>query len=345
MVMQQAYDIHPYLQQVKPNELGFIGESASMEKVYRLIRRVGKSLATVNVAGESGTGKELVAKALHQLSGRNNFRAINCGSFNESLLESELFGVGNNVATGVHRKTGILELAHHGTLFLDEVADMSPKMQNDLLRVIQEKEFFRVGEHIPIKVDVRIITASSRPLETFVREGKFREDLYYRLSVVPIEIPPLREREKDVMGLAKYFFGKFCVREGRELFMADNLDRTLLKYPWPGNVRELENVMERVVVLYESEDIILREREFDFLKRNNDYRFDAEGHIIGEVDLGITLSKVKVNLERAYIDAALIKTRGNVSEASVILGFTDRSSLHRLMREYGIDANKYRIPK
>ena len=217
---------HPYLEEVKPNELGFIGESLVMKKVYSIIHAIGKQPVTVNISGESGTGKELVAKALHKLSQRDGeYVALNCGAFQESLLESELFGITKGAATGVIKRKGKIEASNNGTLFLDEITEMSQKMQVDFLRVIQEKEFCRIGENYSIKIDSRFITAASKSLEESVRSGKFRADLYYRLNVIPITLPPLRERGRDITLLAKYFCGKFSLKYNKNLYLHEETSR------------------------------------------------------------------------------------------------------------------------
>src|SRR5271166_1920397 len=230
-----------------------VGEASAMMDVYRLTRLVAPTQATVLVVGETGTGKELVARAIHTLSPRceGPYIRVNCGALNESLLESELFGHVKGAFTGaIDNKTGRFEAAHGGTIFLDEISSMSPKLQVKLLRVLQENEFERVGESRTIRVDTRVVAATNQFLEDEIEAGRFREDLYYRLNVVPICLPPLRERREDVLALAHYFLERQSEENRRDPpeVPAATLER-LQQYDWPGNVRELENFVERSVVL------------------------------------------------------------------------------------------------
>jgi transcriptional regulator with PAS, ATPase and Fis domain len=234
-----------------------IGSAAAMREVFRLVRLVSPRNTNVLLIGETGTGKEVIAKAIHKLSKRADgpYIRVNCGALHENLLESELFGHIKGAFTGaVENKTGRFEAAHGGTIFLDEINSMSPKLQIKLLRVLQEREFERVGESRTIRVDVRVIAATNASLEDLVSAGQFREDLYYRLNVVPITLPPLRERSDDLAPLAKYFLGR--VVEANRIpvtpLLTDELLAALRMYDWPGNVRELENAIERMVVLSEN---------------------------------------------------------------------------------------------
>jgi transcriptional regulator with GAF, ATPase, and Fis domain len=232
---------------------GVVGESPAMKAVYRLTRQVAASRASVLIVGETGTGKELIARNIHRLSPRADgpYVRVNCGALSESLLESELFGHIKGAFTGaVDNKTGRFEAAHTGTIFLDEISSMSAKLQVKLLRVLQEREFERVGESRTIRVDTRVIAATNRFLEDEIEAGKFRDDLYYRLNVVPIYLPPLRERRDDVPALTRFFLERYCEENRRDTpsLPASVLDR-LQSYTWPGNVRELENYVERAVVL------------------------------------------------------------------------------------------------
>ena len=230
-----------------------VGKSGVMQQVFDLIAQVAPRRSTVLIQGESGTGKELVAKAIHAASGRvdASFIAINCGNIPSDLLESELFGHVRGAYTGAtHAKKGLFEAADGGTLFLDEVSTISPEIQAKLLRVIQEREFRRLGSLENIQVDVRIIAATNTDLHTAVRQGTFRDDLYYRLNVIVVKIPPLRERTEDIPLLAKHFIKKYGEENQREgLLLEPAALKILMEYPWPGNVRELENVIERAVVL------------------------------------------------------------------------------------------------
>ncbi len=232
---------------------GIIGNSAPMQEVYKLIRQVAASNATVLLRGESGTGKELVARAIHRNSSRAKgpFVAVSCAALPETLLESELFGHEKNAFTGAtSQKQGRFELAHQGTLFLDEIAEISPAVQVKLLRVLQEREFERVGGTKPIKVDVRLIAATNKDLRQLVERKAFREDLYYRLHVIEIYLPPLRDRREDIPLLVEHFLNRFNQQNGRRLNGATpEAMELLMRYDWPGNVRELENTVERAVVL------------------------------------------------------------------------------------------------
>lgn len=235
-----------------------------MKEAYEMISQVADSRATVLITGESGVGKEVVSRALHQLSGRSKqpFVAVSCAALPETLLESELFGYEKGAFTGATgAKVGRFELAHNGTLFLDEIGEIPMSVQVKLLRVLQEREFEKLGSNAPTKVDVRLITATNRDLKEAVDEGIFRLDLLYRLQVVELHIPPLRERLEDILPLANHFLAKYGNENGREpLEMSDEALHVLQGYAWPGNVRELENVMERATVLSGPNDVSLSAR-------------------------------------------------------------------------------------
>ncbi|NBR05943.1 MAG: sigma-54-dependent Fis family transcriptional regulator [Planctomycetes bacterium] len=230
-----------------------VGQSQAMQEVYDLVKKVAPTHATVLIIGETGTGKELIARAVHLLSKRNDgpYVRVNCGALNESLLESELFGHIKGAFTGaVENKTGRFEAAHGGTIFLDEISSMSPKLQVKLLRVLQENEFERVGESKTIKVDCRVVAATNQFLEDEIEAGRFRDDLYYRLNVVPVYLPPLRERADDIPALAKFFIARHAITNKVDPpELSTDMQTVLLKHDWPGNVRELENYMARAVVL------------------------------------------------------------------------------------------------
>ena len=230
-----------------------VGVSGKMQEVFKLVHRAADTRSTVLIRGESGTGKELIARALHFNSQRASrpFVAVSCAALTETLLESELFGHEKGAFTGaLTQKPGRFELANHGTLFLDEIAEITPAIQVKLLRVLQEREFERVGGTRPIRVDVRVVAATNKNLEEAVKKGEFRDDLYYRLQVIQIVVPPLRERPEDIPALAEHFLAKYCRENGRRLrrIAPEAMDR-LLNYKYPGNVRELENIIERAVVL------------------------------------------------------------------------------------------------
>jgi DNA-binding NtrC family response regulator len=239
------------------------GKSAKMNDAIETAKKAAASKATVLLLGESGTGKEIFARAIHNWSERKSkpFIAINCVGLSRELLESELFGHEKGAFTGAHElKKGKMELAQAGTVFLDEVGDISPELQTKLLRFIQEREFERVGGVKPISVDVRIIAATNRNLETFVKEGRFREDLYHRLNVVPVALPPLRERREDIPVLSDYFLWRFCSETTKDFTeIAPEAREELLAYDWPGNVRELANVIERAVVLGQGPMVTLKD--------------------------------------------------------------------------------------
>src|SRR5213083_292652 len=237
-----------------------VGRSDIMQEVFRVVERVAPARSTVLITGESGTGKELVAKAIHEASPRvdNPFVVVNCSNIPSDLLESELFGHSRGAFTGaVAAKKGLFEVADTGSIFLDEIGDLRPETQVRLLRVIQEREFTPLGDTTPVKVDVRIIAATNVDLKEAVKNGTFREDLYYRLSVVPIELPPLRDRREDILPLSQFFIRKYALENGREI--SENISPDVLSllenYSWPGNVRELENTVERAVVIAPGDEI------------------------------------------------------------------------------------------
>ncbi len=303
-----------------------VSKSPKMQTIFDMIRKVADLRSTVLILGESGTGKELVAGAVHDLSPRREkpFVQVACAALAETLLESELFGHEKGAFTGAHiRKIGKFEQADGGTIFLDEIGDISPKLQLDLLRVLQERSFFRVGGADEIRVDVRIIAATNRDLEQAVRDGAFREDLFYRLNVVSLRIPPLRERKEDIPLLVRHFVARIAAELGvpaKEV--SDDALRLLLEWDWPGNVRELENAVERAIVTCRAER--LEERCFDFLPpRGTRKEWDAPTNLTLE------------ELEKRVIPAVLERTEGNVKRAAEILGI-DRSTLYDKMRKYGI---------
>jgi len=301
-----------------------IGNSGPMQEVFRLVEKVAPSDTTVLLMGESGTGKELIAQAIHHNSPRAKepFIAVNCAALPESLLESELFGHEKGAFTGADkRKLGRFELAGEGTIFLDEIAEIPPSVQVKLLRVLQAKELVRVGGTQTIKVKARIIVATNRDLEKAMREGSFREDLYYRISVFPIYLPPLRERKEDIPALVEHFLKKYGGPESRIDGRA--LDR-LMKYSWPGNVRELENVIERALILCGGGVITEKELPSHLL-----HYIPSEPDIPEEV---LPLEEV----ERRLIYKALEKAKGNKSRAAKLLGITRRklySMLERLEKD------------
>jgi DNA-binding NtrC family response regulator len=297
-----------------------IGRSPAMRKVAELVQMVAPTEATVLITGESGTGKEVVARSIHGSGPRRCMPmvTIHCGALTETLLESELFGHEKGAFTGAqYRKKGKFEVADGGTVFLDEIADISLRTQTDLLRVLQEKEIVRVGGTQPIKVDFRCIAATNRSLEALVKAGSFRPDLYYRLHVFCIDIPPLRDRREDIPMLAQHFLKKFCTATSRPLpQLSAAAVETLMRHDWPGNVRELENAVERALVVGRGPEI----RPSDFSLQFQD-----------EVKSGKTLEDV----ERAHIERVLRETERNLSRAARILGI-DRTTLYNKLRRYGV---------
>lgn len=313
-----------------------IGRSQKMQALYHMIETVAQVQSTVLVTGESGTGKELVARAIHDLGPRAEkpFVSINCGAFTETLLESELFGYVKGSFTGANsNRKGLFEAANSGTIFLDEIGEMSPAMQVKLLRVLQERKLRPVGATEETVVDTRVIAATNRDLANMVKEGTFREDLYYRISVIPIELPPLRERTEDITELAEHFVQKFCAQTGRTLRINESALRLLENYTWPGNVRELEHTIERAVAL-ETTDAVQPERLPERITNYNPHRI-AEGFEFPES--GIHLTAYLDQLEKTYVLEALRRTVGNQTNAAELLRLSVRSLRH-LLDKHGIRA-------
>ncbi len=319
--LKKTYDIH-----------GIVGQSEAVLNLIEVVKKVAGTDTTVLITGESGTGKSMIAKAIHFLSHRKDrpFVTINCAAIPETLLEAELFGYEKGAFTGAYTsKKGKFELAQGGTLFLDEIGDMPLPLQAKLLRVLQEKEIERLGSEKVIKIDVRIIAATNRDLLSLVKEGKFREDLYYRLNVVPIHVPPLRERREDIPLLTEHFLSKYSSKYGRKIRISPDAMEVLMEYSWPGNIRELENTVERLVVMHEgtvrSADLpphILahrrKEREPEF----------------------VNLPKEIRSTEREKIIEALEKTGYVKSRAAKLLGYTLRQLDYRI-KKYGIEIKKF----
>src|SRR5580765_6707024 len=311
-----------------------VGTSAKMNAIFQMIETVAEVQSTVLVTGESGTGKELVARAIHDLSPRAEkpFVSVNCGAFTETLLESELFGYVKGSFTGANaNRKGLFEAANSGTIFLDEIGEMSPAMQVKLLRVLQERKVRPVGATDETLVDTRVIAATNRDLASMVAAGTFREDLYYRISVIPIELPPLRERAEDISELATHFVQKFCTPTGRTLTVSENAMRLLERYSWPGNVRELEHTIERAVAL-EHTSSIQPERLPEKISNYNPYRV-AEA--MEFPDEGINLTAHLDQLEKTYLVEALRRTSGNQTNAADLLKLSVRSLRH-LLDKHGI---------
>ena len=311
-----------------------IGRSHGMREVFDLIKRVAPATANVLISGESGTGKERVARAIHDEGPRRNksFVAINCTAIPETLLESELFGHAKGSFTGaIGRKRGLFEEADGGTIFLDEIGDMNLQLQSKLLRVIQEKKIRAVGDNVDRDVDVRIIAATHKDLKQAIRNGSFREDLYYRLSVIPIVIPPLRHRREDIPLLAEHFLKKYATENGSRVksFSASAM-ATLASLPWEGNVRELENVIERAVVLATGELIDAKDLPTSSAGDVESFFASTQNGTLPTLD----------EIEKRYMRFVLDKTGGKKEKAAQILG-VNRRTLYRKEREYGfVDANE-----
>lgn len=306
---------------IKPDNL--IGESRQMKKIFELINTVSQTDTTVMIRGESGTGKELVARAIHINSKRKYFPivTVNCGALAESLLESELFGHEKGAFTGAHyKRKGKFEMADGGTIFLDEIGSITPKMQVELLRIIETKQFMRVGGNENIKSDFRVITATNEPLENMLKDGRFREDLYYRLNVFTIFIPPLRERREDIPILAYYFLNKFnaAMNKGIKNISAEAMD-FLVNYSWPGNVRELENAIERALVVGRTDSIRIEDLPFHVTVNNT---FDD-----GDVSLSA--------IEKKHILNVLENNNWNISKSAELLQI-DRVTLYNKINKYGL---------
>jgi len=332
-----------------------IGSGAAMTEVYRLTRRAANSNASVLLLGETGTGKELIATALHRLSDRGSgpLVKVNCGALSESLLESELFGHVLGAFTGaVSNRTGRFEAAHTGTIFLDEINSTSLTLQVKLLRVLQEKEFERVGDTQTISVDTRVIAASNRDLMDEVQNERFREDLYWRLNVIPIEIPPLRQRREDIPDLAAFFLKIYNEANDRYVVhLAADALTALQDYHWPGNVRELQNYIERAVVMAEGDELTV-ELLPEPVRGGADKRVtgvrgaDMESLIYEVVQQGITTSsddeqalhkKIVSRVEHELITQVLANCNSVQTKAATMLGM-NRNTLHKKIKEYEIES-------
>lgn len=329
-----------------------IGSSPAIRDMIGACNRVAKSSLNVLILGESGTGKELVAQAIHNASKYANgpFVAINCGALPKGLIESELFGYERGSFTGANKEgnPGKFELADGGTIFLDEVGDMPLDVQVSLLRVLQTKEIIRIGGKYPRKVNVRIIAATNRDLETLIEAKTFREDLYYRLNVFSIHVPPLRDRKEDIIELANHFIDNFASSKGRKLRLSKEVSRLLIKYPWYGNVRELENAIERAVNITDEDEIL-----FEHLPKSIQDFFDTHEDHEAETQTGSNIIPQERQVNRISSDYSLLasnrnaiitclmKTKGNVQSAAAMLGIS-RRTLYRKMEKYKINYQEYR---
>jgi transcriptional regulator with PAS, ATPase and Fis domain len=304
-----------------------ISKNAKMHEIMDLAREIASMPSTVLIQGESGTGKELIARAIHNSGDRASkpFVAVSCAALAETLLESELFGHERGAFTGATgQKQGKFEMAHGGTIFLDEIGDISPKLQVDLLRVLQDRAFYRVGGSQEVRVDVRVVAATHVNLQQAVAEGRFRDDLFYRLNVIEIRIPPLRDRREDIPLLAAHFLERISHELGRDVSeIGECALRVLMDYHWPGNVRELENAVERAVVTCRGRELLAE--HFGFLAG------PAAATQPWNVPSGATLQ----DMEKVVIMATIERTGGNIKESASILGI-DRSTLYEKIKKYGI---------
>lgn len=337
VMIKRAYHIHALQQRVHQNAEtfgdgfhGMVGISKSMKDIFRFVERVAVSDISVLICGESGTGKEVVAHAIHLQSQRKNnpFVVVNCGAIPENLLESELFGHEKGAFTGAHaQKRGKFELAHTGTLFLDEIGELAAPLQVKLLRFLQDRKIERVGGTQPMEVDIRIIAATNRDLKKDMENHLFREDLYYRLKVVPLDMPPLRERKEDIIPLAQHFLKQFC-KEHRKppVTLSPEAEGALLMHPWPGNVRELENLISRAVVL--SPRSVLKPSDLGFA--------------LDQIPTDVNLKFAKKAIEMDFVKKALYRNGGIVSRAARELGIS-RVNLYELIEKYNIRIQEFKM--
>jgi Nif-specific regulatory protein len=306
-----------------------VGESREIKQVIADALKVANSKTTVLIEGESGTGKELLARLIHRSGPRrdNPFVIVNCGALPETLLEAELFGHEKGSFTGaLYRKIGLFETADGGTIFLDEIGEMSQTMQVKLLRVLQEGTFNRIGSSVPITVDVRVISATNKHLKTMTTDGKFREDLFYRLNVIQLKIPPLRDRRDDIGVLADYFLTKFNAERGlKKKEFSSEAVKAILSYDWPGNVRELENAIERAVVMGDDSKIVVNDLPIG----------KTDGGLQGGVEVGMTLKEAQDLFKKEFLKKTLAYTHGNRKKAAVVMGI-QRTYLSRLISEYDL---------
>jgi len=316
-----------------------IGVSEAMQRVFALVLRVASTDASVFISGESGTGKELIARSIHQHSPRAEqpFVAVNCAAFPENLLESELFGHEKGAFTGaLTQKRGLMEVASGGTFFLDEICEMDLELQAKLLRVLQERKIRRVGGEVEIPIDIRVIAATNRDPEEAVEEGVLRRDLYFRLNVVPIRVPPLRARREDIPLLAEHFLRRYAEKYGRDgatpLRLSPDAMRALMAHSWPGNVRELQNLMERIVSLAVPGQEITAA---DLPDKLSSLGTPASPAV--DIDQPFHEAKEKAieAFERAYLEALLARHGGNISEAARHAGI-DRKTIHRMLKKYDL---------
>ncbi|MBU1711879.1 MAG: sigma-54 dependent transcriptional regulator [Proteobacteria bacterium] len=318
-----------------------IGNSPAMLHVYNMIKQVAKTKTSILITGESGTGKELIARAIHDESDRCNmpFVPINCGGIPETLMESELFGYRKGAFTGATQdKKGLFEIADEGTIFLDEIGDLSIHLQVKLLRVVQERVFKPVGGNEDISVNIRIISATNKDLANEVIEGRFREDLFYRLNVIEIKLPPLRERRSDLRILAQHFLEKYSNELGKKVTKISSYAINLLNnYPFPGNIRELENLMERSVAITDTNILLPDSLSLSLHKQRRLVEgVKDKGYDLNDVPKGVSLDAILEDVERVYINKALECAHGDKTKAAELLGINSRSMRYRLDK-LGVD--------
>jgi Nif-specific regulatory protein len=322
--------------QEQPSEGNMVGSSRALTELRDMVFQVAKSDATILITGESGTGKELVANLLRESSNRNNkpFLKINCNTISDSLLESDLFGHERGAFTGADSKRkGKFEVVDSGTIFLDEIGDISPRMQAALLRVLQDGEIIRVGGNIPIKIDVRVIAATNRDLTAMVQEGSFRLDLFYRLNIINISIPPLRERKEDIIDLTTHFIRKYRQAFKKDIsFLPQSILDKLLIHNWPGNVRELQNVIQRAVLMAKNNAITENELFFDMQPGGQED--NSNKNYLDKID-GKSLKTIIAEIEKDVIEFSLKKNRGKVAETVEQLEI-GKTAFYDKMKRYNI---------
>jgi len=309
----------------------YVGQNSRLKETLVLAAKVARTDSTVLILGESGVGKEVLARAVHNSSRRKGMPMIkvNCAAMPEDLIESELFGYEDGAFTGAKKggKLGKFELAHSGTIFLDEIGDMSLTMQAKLLRVLQEKEFERVGGNKTIKVDIRVIAATNRDLESMIEQGTFRLDLYYRLNIVPLTLTPLRERKDDLFELAKTFLKQFSGEVGHDLTLSPKVMRFFQEYDWPGNIRELQNVLEHASIVCSGKTIEIQHLPARIIPTHNDFNSEEKPYAVKEI---------LARMEKELILSALDTYNNNRTNAMKALGFSRRVFYDKLLR-YGIE--------
>jgi two-component system, NtrC family, response regulator PilR len=317
-----------------------VGKTPRMLHIFEVIKQIAKTRTSVLITGESGTGKELIARAIHEESERRDmpFVVINCGSIPDTLIESEIFGYKKGAFTGAaHDKKGLFEIAHTGTVFLDEIGELSPAMQVKLLRVLQERVFKPVGGNEDVTIDTRILSATNRKIEEEVIAGRFREDLFYRINVVEIKVPPLRERKADIRALAQHFLEKYARLANKEITKISSYAVDLLhKYDFPGNIRELENLIERSVALSSTNIILPDSLSLSMHKRRWIEGVKNKRYNLDDVAKGVSLDSILEEIEKAYIEKALECSGGNKGKASELLDINLRSLRYRCGK-LGID--------